>query len=95
VTTGRPLSQGAFPFLAGLWPSPTGLARPVGDGCGYARDYHGCSARGERISLCVWHRDEYGQAPGAAVLLVALLATPGCMTQRSVQGATCEDVGQR
>jgi hypothetical protein len=30
---------------------------------------------------------------GAAVLAAALFATPGCMTQRSVQGATCEDVG--
>jgi hypothetical protein len=30
---------------------------------------------------------------GAAVLTAALFATPGCMTQRSVQGATCEDVG--
>jgi len=26
-------------------------------------------------------------------LTVALLSTPGCMTQRSVQGATCEDLG--
>jgi hypothetical protein len=30
---------------------------------------------------------------GAAVLVAVLIATPGCMTQRSVQGATCEDVG--
>jgi len=30
---------------------------------------------------------------GAAVLAVALFAVSGCMTQRSVQGATCEDVG--
>ena len=30
---------------------------------------------------------------GAAVLTAALITTPGCMTQRSVQGATCQDVG--
>jgi hypothetical protein len=72
---------------------PLVLARQLGPLRDRARHYPGCSTRDGRINLCSMARGQGLVRIGAAVLAVALFAISGCMTQRSVQGATCEDVG--
>ena len=49
--------------------------------------------RGGRINLQPMAQGRRRAGVGIAALTAALIAAPGCMTQRSVQGATCQDVG--